>query len=147
MKDMHSGLSAVVAIGAAVLSATTTSQAIDLQGNHGAELLLAIGQGGITFTASKKIEFILSHSDDGSTFTEVADRDLLGVTGVEGGVLCTLKKLHDEAGVYRYGYKGGKRYLTVQAKFSGTHGTGTPIAVTLLKGFGENQPEADQALN
>lgn len=50
-----------------------------------------------------------------------------------------------EAGVYRFGYVGGKRYVKLLAAFSGTHGTGTPIAGVVIRGLGQINPQAAQA--
>jgi hypothetical protein len=46
--------------------------------------------------------------------------------------------------VYRFGYKGGKRYLKLLADFSGTHGTGTPVAAVVMAA-GTDNPQDDQA--
>jgi len=145
MRDMHSEMTAVVAIGAAVLSADNTPAAIDLQGYDAAEIILMIGAGGITFSGTNKIEFVLTHSDDNSTYANVADVDMLGVSGISSGIIKSLTAAHASAAAYRFGYKGGKRYLKLLADFSGTHGTGTAIAAVVLKGEGHNQPEANQA--
>jgi hypothetical protein len=146
MRDMHSSISAVAAIGAVVLSADNTPSAIDLQGFNACEILLAIGVGGITFSGTNKIEFVLTHSDDDSTYTAVTIDDMLGLTSVaSGGIIKSLTAAHAAAAVYRYGYVGGKRYVKLLADFSGTHGTGTPIAATVLRGHAEQQPTANQA--
>jgi len=145
MRDMHSEMTAVVAIGAAVLSADNTPSAIDLQGYDAAEIILMIGAGGITFSGTNKIEFVLTHSDDNSTYANVADADMLGVSDISSGIIKALTAAHASAAAYRFGYKGGKRYLKLLADFSGTHGTGTAIAAVVLKGEGHNQPEANQA--
>jgi len=147
MKDMHSALTAVAVIGPAVLAADNTPAALDLQGYNAAEIVLAIGIGGITFDDTNKVEFKLSHGDT-STASEhaaVAQGDVLGVTVATGGVIKALTAAHAAAAVYRVGYKGGKRYVSVLADFSGTHGTGTPISVLLLKGAGIDNPQDDQA--
>lgn len=125
---------AVVGIGAVVLSADNTPAAIDLQGYDTALLLLEIGIGGITFSASNKIEFVLTHSDDDSTYSNVTDDDVLGVTGISDGIIHSLVAAHAAATVTQIGYRGGKRYLKILADFSGIHGAGTPIAVTVVKG-------------
>lgn len=146
MRDFHSKMSLVVAIGAAALNADNTPAALDLKGYDAAEIALAIGVGGITFDGTNKIEFKLTHSDDNVTYTAVTDADMLGVTGIAaGGIIKALTAAHAAAAVYRYGYKGGKRYLKLLADFSGTHGTATPIAATLIKLQGFSQPEANQA--
>lgn len=146
MKDIHSGMTAAVAIGAAVLSADNTPPAIDMLGYDAAEIILAIGIGGITFSGTNKIEFKLTHSDDDSTYTAVELKDVLGVASVgSGGIIKTLNSEHAAAAVYRFGYKGGKRYWKLLADFSGTHGTGTPIAAIAIKGRGHDNPQANQA--
>ena len=145
MKDFHSGMLAVSVLPAAVLTADNTPVAIDLQGYDAAELLLSIGAGGITFSGTNKIEFILTHSDDDSTYTAVADADMLGVSSITSGIIKSLVAAHATGAVYRFGYVGDKRYLKLLADFSGTHGTGTPIAAALLKGSGFDNPEDNQA--
>lgn len=145
MKDIHSDLRRIVAIGAAVLSADNTPTNLDQQGYDAAEILLDIGVGGITFSGVNKIEFVLSHSDDGTTFAPVTNDDMLGVTGITGGIIKALVAAHAAPGAYRYGYKGGRRFLRLLADFSGTHGTGTPIAASILLGHGHDNPQANQA--
>lgn len=145
MKDLHSAITAAVLIGNATLAADNTPAAVDLRGYNAAEILLAIGIGGITFSGSNKVEFVLTHSDDDTTYSNVTDADMLGVTGISSGIIKSLTSAHAAAAVYRFGYKGGKRYLKLLADFSGTHGSGTPIAATVLKGSGFNNPQANQA--
>lgn len=145
MRDLHSGMTRSVAIGAAVLAADNTPAAIDLLGYDAAEILLDIGIGGITFSGTNKIEFVLTHSDDDSTYSNVADADMIGVSGISGGIIKSLVAAHAAANVYRYGYIGRKRYLKLLADFSGTHGTGTPIAASVVKGRASRRPQANQA--
>lgn len=145
MKDAHSGVEVDVAIAAATLAADNTPPAVDLQGYNSAEIVLAIGAGGITFSSTNKIEFKLTHSDDDSAYTAVDVDDVLGVSSVgTGGIVKSLVAAHATAGVYRLGYIGGKRYIKLLADFSGTHGTGTPIAATVVKGMPYDAPVADQ---
>ena len=146
MKDLHSGLSVVAAIDAATLTADSNPAAIDLRGVNGAEIILAIGAGGITFTETDKIEFILSHSDGDSSYEAVTADDLLGVAAMdEGGIVKALVAAHATAAVYRFGYVGTRRYLKLLAAFSGTHATGTPVAALVIKGHALISPQADQA--
>lgn len=121
MQDMHSDLSVAAAINAATLTADSTPTAIDLRGYDGAEIVLAIGAGGITFSGSNKIEFKLTHSNDDVTYEPVTKGDVLGVDQIgTGGVIKALVAAHATAGVYRFGYVSGKRYLKLLAAFSGT---------------------------
>lgn len=134
-RDMVSDLSAAVILPAATYSADNTPASIDLAGYEGASLYLSVGVGGITFTGTNKVEFVLTHSDDDSTYTNVASADLVGAPSVTNGIIRTLSAAHASAAVYEYGYKGGKRYLKLLADFSGTHATGTPFSATVIRGF------------
>lgn len=145
MKDIHSGVTSLVALAAAALSADTNGPTIDLKGFDGCLLVLNVGVGGITFSGTNKVDFILQESDDGSAWTAVADRDILGqaATVVDGKVR-TLSAAHAAAATYRFGYKGYKRYVRIVADFSGTHGTATPMsAIAILRGM--DNPQTDQA--
>lgn len=145
MRDLHTLFTRDVAIGNATYSADTTPAAIDLQGFDAAEVLIDIGVGGITFSGVNKVDFVLTHSDDNSTYTNVADADLLGVSGTSNGIIKSLQAAHAAAATYRFGYIGNKRYLKLLADFSGTHGTGTPLAASVLKGRPRLTPQANQA--
>ena len=146
MKDLHSNVAALTLIGAAALAADNTPAAVDLQGYGSAEILLAIGTGGITFSGTNKIEFKLTHSDDDSSYDAVTAADLLGVDTVgEGGIVKALIAAHADPATYRFGYVGSRRYLKLLADFSGTHGTGTPIAAIALLGQPQLAPVANAA--
>lgn len=145
MRDLHSGLIAVLAIAPAVHAAAPTPVDIDLQGYNSAEIILPIGVGGITFTDVNKIEFKLAHSDDDVTYTDVTDADMLGVSGISNGIIKSLMAAHATADVYRFGYKGNKRYLRLIADFSGTHVAGTPFSAVVLKSHGHDSPQVNQA--
>ena len=133
-RDLYKHLSAAHVHGPVVTSADTTPAAIDLQGFRAAVIALGVGIGGITFDATNKIEFVLTHSDDDVTYTNVADADMQGVTGITSGIIKSLVAAHAAAAVYLYGYVGGKRYLKLKADFSGTHGTGTPLQMVIHRG-------------
>lgn len=146
MRDIHNDLSAVVGIASATYSADTTPAALDLQGFNSALLLLHIGVGGITFDTNNKIEFVLTHSDDNSTYTNVTDADVIKDARAPGtitnGIIRALTAAHAAATVQKLGYIGNKRYLKLLADFSGTHGSGTPISMTLVKGDAWLRPAA-----
>jgi hypothetical protein len=137
IKDLASRISNVQAIGPATFSADTTPTAIDLTGFQSCAILLSIGAGGITFDGTNKIEFVLTHSDDGTNYANVAATDINGKdapTTVTNGIVKALTSAHASADVSEIGYTGGKRYLKLLADFSGTHGTGTPISAVVAKG-------------
>lgn len=146
MKDLHSSMNVVAAVGPVAADADAESSAIDLQGYNGAEIVVSVGIGGITFTGSNKIEFVVTHSDaSGSGFEPVAAGDILGGAVASGGIVKALTAAHAAAAAYRFGYKGGKRHIKVKADFSGTHATPTPLAISVIRGAGDSNPQADQA--
>ena len=131
MRDLYSRVKNVLALAAASYAADNTPVAIDLAGYNSAMLVLNIGVGGITFDSTNKVEFKLTHSDDGTTYTAVEDADMQGVTGITSGIIKSLVAAHAAAATYKFGYIGGKRYLKLLADFSGTHGTATPLSATM----------------
>lgn len=120
-------------ISAAAYSANNTPVAVDVSEARDATIVLSIGVGGITFTSTNKIEFELTHSSDGTNYANVESRDVVGVGEISGGVICALKEAHATAEVVKYGYVGGKKYIKLLAKFSGTHGTATPLAAAVIQ--------------
>ncbi len=116
----------------AVYIADNTPVSVDLSSGIAATLILQVGIGGITFTGSNKIEFVLTHSDDDVTYANVATADLVGVTGVTGGIVRSLIAAHAAPSLTKIGYIGRKRYLKLLADFNGTHGTGTPLSALII---------------
>lgn len=135
MRDIHHTIAIETAIVPALLSADGTPVEVDLQGYDAAEVVLSIGPGGISFTEDNKIEFILSHSLDGVTYTPVTAGDLDGLEGdIEGGVILSLTEEKPEASMLCLGYVGALRYLKLSAVFSGTHAEGTAVSAVVIKG-------------
>lgn len=143
MRDLANLISAAVLIPAATYAADNTPAKVDLAGFNSAALLIHVGVGGITFDGTNKVEFKLTHSDDDSTYDAVTADDVQGVDSVgAGGIVKSLIAAHAAADVTKIGYKGSRRYLKLLADFSGTHGTGTPIAVEVVKGDSRYAPAA-----
>ncbi|HAK64294.1 MAG TPA: hypothetical protein DCO82_13740 [Alphaproteobacteria bacterium] len=140
MRDMITRVTPAIVLEPATLAADNTPVAIDTQGYDGIGLLLAIGVGGITFSGTNKIEFKLSHGDTTTVGSHVAVTaadilaDSLTPGTITNGIIRALTAAHAAATVQRIGYVGGKRYLSLLADFSGTHGTGTPICAMLIRG-------------
>jgi hypothetical protein len=142
MRDLVHNLAFDIAIPAATYTADSTPAAIDLAGFDSAIIALHVGAGGITFSGTNKIEFVLTHSDDDTTYDAVTDADVQGVTGTTGGIINSLKVAHASPDITRIGYVGNRRYLKLLADFSGTHGTGTPISAVVVKGDARSLPVA-----
>lgn len=141
MRDLHSRCSIHQMVGAAVLDDDPTPVVAEMSGFESAEIAIDVGIGGITFTTTNKVEFVAEHSDDGTTYDKVTDADMLGVSGISDGIIKALTAAHAAAAVYRYGYRGARRYLKVTPVFGGTHSAGTPMAILVVKG----DPHTSQA--
>lgn len=150
MRDLASKISSAVAIAAATYAATTTPTDLDLQGFDSALFNIHVGVGGITFTGTNRVDFHLQHADDNGSgapgaYSDVAVSDINGAGApatVTGGLVKSLITAHAAADITEIGYIGGKRFLQLSAVFGGTHGTGTPIAVDLVKGAPRSAPSA-----
>ncbi|HEX2524824.1 MAG TPA: hypothetical protein VHL31_00775 [Geminicoccus sp.] len=128
MRDLVHNLGVVPVVAPAVLSATTTSDPVDLIDFGSAALVINTGAiaGAGDFTAK------LQHSDTttGGDFTDVAADDLIG----------SLPASLAASSAVKVGYKGYKRYLrTVLTKNSGTS---IAASAVLVKGYARNRPVA-----
>ena len=134
-KNLLDVMAVKAALPAAVYAADNTPAAIDVSNFAAAIVCLSVGIGGITFTTSNKIEFKLTHSDDNSTYAAVTVADVTGLSSVgTGGIIHSLVAEQAAGAVVNVGYVGGKKYLKLLADFSGTHGTGTPLAAVVVCG-------------
>lgn len=143
-KEAHA--SVIASAGPVVATADVDLTDIDMQGFMGLQLLFAIGIGGITFDGTNYLDLVVRHSDDGVTYTDVEADDLTGGPDVvgTGGVIDTVQDAQAAAATYRVGYVGSKRYVEASVKFEGTHGVGTPVAITALGMHPTDTPTAAQ---
>jgi len=133
--DQSQTLAAQVLLPAAAYDADNTPAEIALGTAQSATVLIEVGVGGITFSGTNKVEFKLTHSDTaGGSYAAVADADVVGATVGAGGIVLTLDAAHAAGTVTKLGYKGRKGFIKLLADFSGTHGTATPMAATVLTG-------------
>lgn len=147
MRDLQGSISATALILAASLNADNTPIAVDLRGFESAVVLINVGAGGITFDAANKIEFVLSHSNDGTNWGVVTASDVQmpsGQTLGAGGVVRALvaAKAAADAAPTEIGYIGDRRYIRLLADFSGAHGVATIIAATAVRGHPHVGPTA-----
>lgn len=134
-RDLVNSVAVESTIDAAVLSSDSNGSGIDLQGFESATVSANLGTGGITFSGTNKIELKLEHSDDDSTYTAVTgENEVLEGSVDSNGVFFTANAADSTPAVPTIGYRGGKRYVRVVADFSGTHGSGTPVSVNVVKG-------------
>lgn len=139
-ESIHSQLTAINSLVAAVRTATAAGAGVDTQGYDAAELVYHFGVGGITFDATNKLGLKLEHSADNATWSAVADADVNGYTGLTAGVFLEFTSAQAAAQAVKIGYVGGKRYLRPSLVFSGTHGTGTACGAVAILGEPELMP-------
>lgn len=141
-RDLHDNLSPATMILPVVAAADTTPISIDLLGFRAAMVMLNIGAGGISFSGTNRVDFVLEHSLDNSAWAAVAQGDVLGATVASGGIVRSLITAKAAADVQKFSYIGGRRYIRLTADFSGTHGTGTAMAAYAVRGMPEALPSA-----
>lgn len=140
LRTFSSRVSPAITFGAATRAADADGTAVDLQGFGAALILLSIGAGGITFDATNRLDIILEHSEDSSTWAAVAQADVNGATVATGGIVRSLIAAKAAADVQEIDYIGNRRYVRLRLDFGGTHGTGTPIAATVLRALPDLMP-------
>lgn len=135
------------------VTSTTLSAKLDLAGFHGAAVALMIGVFGDVQSGTVYMEGELQESNDDSSYTAVADADLLLPpgdavrTGNATGTFFQSKTTGatDLSGVYTVGYRGNKRYIKTNLRLTGTHSTGTPVAILQTAGFPDYSPTSGNA--
>lgn len=124
----------------ASLDADNTPAAIDLTGYQAAQVIIAVGVGGVTFSGTDKIEFKLRAGDAtvGGHAAVAAGEVVMpsGQTLGSNGIIRSLIAAHAAPTVYTYDVTlqdPAKSHISILADFSGTHGTATPICVIVRK--------------
>lgn len=143
-RDLHDNLAPMNLIAPSTPSADTTPISVDLLGFRSAMIMLWVGIGGITFSGTNKVEFVVEHSTDNSAWAAVAQSDIVGATVATGGIVRSLiaAKAAIDAAPSKMSYVGGRRYIRMTADFSGTHGSGTPMTAFVVRGDAEQLPVA-----
>ena len=141
MRDLANSIAAVATVVPAVYGSDATGTTVDLAGFESATVVANIGVEGGTLSTTDKIALVLQHSDDNSVWTAVAQTEVVEGT-VSGGVFFTADDNAEIPTVATIGYVGGKRYLRVNADFSGTHGSGTPFGAVILKAHPRHSADA-----
>jgi hypothetical protein len=124
MNDLHNNSRAKVAIIPTLLGTTgaITGSVIDRQGYGGVEFLVTYGSITTTGTA---VALIVKEGDVTGTLTSVADSDLLGTETLAGLAAATPRTAGSTKEVTkRVGYKGVKRYVSVNLNHTGTTSVG-----------------------
>lgn len=141
-RDMFHRFSPKMSLDIAVRTADANGAGIDLAGFEGALVLGIVGAEGVTLSGTDKIELELEESDDDSTYTDVAAADMVGGEKASGGKFATFDANAEAPAVQPVAYVGSKRYIRGVANFSGTHATGTPVGIAVVRGFARHASPA-----
>lgn len=118
----------------ATITSDTNCTSVDMKGYDEVMFLVNIGESGDTLSASVKIELEVEESDDNSTFTDVADADLVNyVAGTNDGCFGVIDAAAEDDAIFITAYRGDARYVRVVLNLTGTHSNGTPISVTTIQ--------------
>lgn len=148
-KDLVNNVKITTGLVPATRTADTLSSACDRQGYQSVAILFHIGAIGDTASGSVYAEAELQESDDNSTYTPVANADLLfkaGRSAASGSAVGTFFQSKTTgaadtgSATYIVGYRGTKRYLKVNYNVTGTHTNGTPVAVTFVLSHADYAP-------
>lgn len=117
-RDIRLELDPKVSVAPQSIGGAVQGTGVDLQGCDAA--LVILDNGAATAAATVKIQ----ESDDNSTFTDVADTDLIGTSGNPAGVAQTASTL------VKVSYIGVKRYVRVAT----TAGTAALFSAEVVRG-------------
>lgn len=140
MKDFVNDKKVSQVLAPAVRTADANGE-IDRKGYDALTIEANFGAEGVTLSGTDKIEIVIEHSDtSGSGHVAVDAADIIvpdnAPTGAQApdsnGTVFVADGNSDIPAVAAFGYKGSKRYVKVTLNFSGTHGTGTPTAITAI---------------
>jgi len=142
IKDLHSNIRTKNVITAAAIGANATKSGIviDRQGYGGVEFVAAYGS--VTTTGSI-VTLVVKEGDVTGTMTSVADADLLGTEALASLLAATPRSAGSTKEVTkRVGYRGNKRYVTVDAVQTGVTSVGC-IAVAAVLHSPYNAPQTN----
>lgn len=123
----------------AVLTTTTSSSDIDMQGYQSLTIMVPVGTTADTWSAALDWNFVVYDADDdgsGSpdTYSVVEQQDVVGATVTAGSFANLINSATQDEAVYSIGYVGGKRWVYVALVVAGVHSSGTPMAAIAIKG-------------
>lgn len=127
MRDLASNIGVVAAVAPAVLTATNTSAAIDLQGFDAAAVI--INTGDIAASGNFTPKLTECDTSDG-TYTDVVATDLVGA----------FPSALAAASVYKVSYIGSKRYIKTVLTLNS--GTSIAAGAVVVKGHATQAPVA-----
>jgi hypothetical protein len=111
-------------------TATVTSGETDLAGYEGLTCQVSYGESADTLSGSLYWTAKLQESDtSGASFTDVAAADVVTNEATAANSFGLVNAAAEDDASYYLGYKGNKRYVRVVVTATGSHSSGTPIAI------------------
>lgn len=124
----------VLSIVADSMCVDTDGTAADLNGYKGCLIIGSVGATHATVAHDIYLELEVEESTDNSSFTDVADADLIGfVAGTNDGTFAVVDSTVDDAAIFTCSYIGAKRYVRVVASFTGTQDGWWPVSATIVR--------------
>lgn len=121
--DLHSNMKQARVIGPVAIgaNATVSGKVIDRQGYGGVEFVASYGA---IVTTGTVVTLVVKEGDATGSLTSVADADLLGTEALASRLGGATTSGSGSNVAKRVGYKGNKRYVTVDAVKTGTTSVG-----------------------
>ena len=114
-----------------VCTTTQTSSACGTAGYEGAMFSVLFGTSADTLCAACAWDCKLTEcATSGGLYTDVAAADVIGAASDAFG---SVNDASEDDAIYSLGYKGTKAYVKVVVTVTGTHASGTPIAIVANK--------------
>lgn len=131
MRDLHSNVRTKTVISPLAIggNATKTGLVIDRQGYGGVEFLASYG--GVV-TSGTVVTLVVKEGDVTGTMTSVADANLLGTEALASRLVGPATAGIGKEVTKRVGYKGVKRYVSVDAVQTGTTSVGVVGVAAIL---------------
>lgn len=111
----------------AATAATTGVNNADCEG-----LSFAVQVGAFSFSGSNKLDLIMQHSDDGTTYANCAALDIFDPENGASAIAKSLDGTEDQSMVHIVSYRGVKPYARLNIVETGT--VSVACAVTAIKG-------------
>ncbi len=114
------------------ISADENGPSVDLLGFNGAEVIVFVGTNA-SHAAGAYWNLELEESADDSTFTDVAEDDLIDpIADTTTGAFALIDDTTEDAAWFRVGYRGNLRYIRLVLNVTGSPGT-TKFSAVVLK--------------
>lgn len=133
-KDRYNEDTVEQVVDPAVTAADVNGSSVDLAGYKSVTFHALVGETTTTLNSTNNIELEIEESTDDSTFTDVADADLIGeVDGTNDGCFGVIDAAADDDAVFSAQYVGDKRYVRPVINIIGTLATPPPIGIIAVK--------------